>query len=241
MQYLFISVPLADRPSLIPAGASGEFSSPEFTFCADSYLVSILPHVTTAEWRVKDPCHSVRTAGGRFHQKTCIHPWPNEVRVGWLLSRHSMGNYQGKWAHTQLIREHSDAVISVHWATVDWSQCKEWILTARETISKGGAWGMGSLRCAMILVCAMHMKVRLTRLYKCWPPEKDRKSSSPALVRGQTYTSPAFAGLHLQCSVLKHQTTTPVRTNAHMYSPLHKRLLLQSVQRCSHMYIWVTK
>ena len=30
-------------------------------------------------WHVKDPGHSARSAGGRFH------PWPNEVRVGWLL------------------------------------------------------------------------------------------------------------------------------------------------------------
>ena len=30
----------------IPAGAAGEFSSPELTLCADSYLVSVPPRVT---------------------------------------------------------------------------------------------------------------------------------------------------------------------------------------------------
>ena len=31
---------------LMPAGAAGEFSSPELTFCADSYSVSLSPRVT---------------------------------------------------------------------------------------------------------------------------------------------------------------------------------------------------
>ena len=35
---------LRDR---IPAGAAGEFSSPEKTLCADSYSVSVPPRVTT--------------------------------------------------------------------------------------------------------------------------------------------------------------------------------------------------
>ena len=30
----------------MPAGAAGEFSSPEFTLWADSYSVSVPPHVT---------------------------------------------------------------------------------------------------------------------------------------------------------------------------------------------------
>ena len=43
----------------IPAGAVGEFSSPELTLCADSHLMSIPPPVLT-QWYVKDPGHSAK-------------------------------------------------------------------------------------------------------------------------------------------------------------------------------------
>ena len=39
-----------------------------------------------------------------------------------------------KWAHTQLVREHSATVISARWATVDWSWHKSGI-SVRELIS----------------------------------------------------------------------------------------------------------
>ena len=52
----------------IPAGAAGEFSSPESTFCADSYLVSV-PHPVLPQWHVKDLGHSAKSAGGRLHLK----------------------------------------------------------------------------------------------------------------------------------------------------------------------------
>ena len=52
----------------IPAEAAGEFSSPELALCDDSYSVSVLPH-----WHVKDPGHSVKSAGGRLHlNKTVV-------------------------------------------------------------------------------------------------------------------------------------------------------------------------
>ena len=48
----------------IPAGAAGEFSSPESTLCADSYSVvrsiPVLP-----QWHIKDPGHSAKSAFGR--------------------------------------------------------------------------------------------------------------------------------------------------------------------------------
>ena len=59
--------------------------------------------------------------------KTRIHPWPYEVGVGWLHC--CPGIVWGpirKWAHTQLVREHSATVTSARWATVDWSWNKEW-------------------------------------------------------------------------------------------------------------------
>ena len=59
-----------------PGGATGEFSSPKLTLCADSNSVSIPPppHPTTIRMlpqrRVKDPGHSARYAGGRLHLNT---------------------------------------------------------------------------------------------------------------------------------------------------------------------------
>ena len=57
----------------IPAGVAGEFSPPESTLCAESYSVFIPPPVLL-QWHVKDPGHSAKSAGGRLHLKTCIHP-----------------------------------------------------------------------------------------------------------------------------------------------------------------------
>ena len=53
----------------IPAGAAGEFSSPESTLCADSYSASV-PTLVLPQWHVKDPGHSVKSAGGRLHLNT---------------------------------------------------------------------------------------------------------------------------------------------------------------------------
>ena len=73
----------------IPAGVAGEFSSPEFTLCADSYSVSfVLP-----QRHVKDPGHSGKSAGGRLHLST---PTPlaqrSRSRLTMPLSRHNCGN-----------------------------------------------------------------------------------------------------------------------------------------------------
>ena len=48
----------------IPAGAAGEFPSPELTLCADSHSVSV-PHPVLPQWHVKDSGHSteVQVAG----------------------------------------------------------------------------------------------------------------------------------------------------------------------------------
>ena len=52
----------------IPAGAAGEFSSPELIFFADSYLVSVSTPALP-QWHIKDPGHSAKSAGGRLHLK----------------------------------------------------------------------------------------------------------------------------------------------------------------------------
>ena len=44
----------------IPARAAGEFSSPEFTFCADFF--SVCPTTVLPQWHVKDPGHSAKSA-----------------------------------------------------------------------------------------------------------------------------------------------------------------------------------
>ena len=56
----------------IPAGAAGEFSSPESTLCADSYSVSV-PHPRHRSGTLKSPVilPKVQVAG---YTKTRIHP-----------------------------------------------------------------------------------------------------------------------------------------------------------------------
>ena len=56
---------------------------------------------------------------------TLIHPWLNEVGVGWLCCPGIEWESGGKRAHTQLVRERSSTVVSARWASVDWSWPKE--------------------------------------------------------------------------------------------------------------------
>ena len=49
----------------IPAGAAGEFSSPESTICADSSF-GIRSTPVLPQEHVKDPSHSAKSAGGRL-------------------------------------------------------------------------------------------------------------------------------------------------------------------------------
>ena len=56
----------------IPAGAEREFSSPELTFCADSYSVSVLSPVLP-QWQVKDPAHSAKSACDSLQPNTLSH------------------------------------------------------------------------------------------------------------------------------------------------------------------------
>ena len=44
----------------IPAGAAGEFSSPELTLCADLFSVHSTP--VLQRWHIKDPGHSAKNA-----------------------------------------------------------------------------------------------------------------------------------------------------------------------------------
>ena len=77
----------------IPAGAAGEFSSPELTFCADS--TPALP-----QWHVKDLGHSAKSAGGRLHLNKHT-PLTHRSRSGLTmpLSRQRVGIYQETSSH----------------------------------------------------------------------------------------------------------------------------------------------
>ena len=50
----------------IPAELAGEFSSPESTLCADLFGVRSTP--VLPQWHVRDPGHSVKSAGGRLNR-----------------------------------------------------------------------------------------------------------------------------------------------------------------------------
>ena len=86
----------------IPAGAAGEFSSPELTLSAVSYSVSVPPpHPTPLHPRVtavarKRPRSAAKSAGGRLHLNTHT-PLTQRSRSGptMPLSRLSVGNLSG--------------------------------------------------------------------------------------------------------------------------------------------------
>ena len=83
----------------IPAGAAGEFSSPGSTLCADSYSVSV-PTPVLPPWRVKDPGHSAKSAGGRLDLNMHT-PWTQRSSSGLTmpLFRYSVGTYQETSSH----------------------------------------------------------------------------------------------------------------------------------------------
>ena len=107
----------------IPAGAEGEFSSPESTLCADSYSVSIpplpppptpIPTPVLPQWHVKKKKtgHSAKSAGGRLHLNTYTSlTQRSRCRMTMPLSRHSVRTYpetsshatcQGIFGHSRL-------------------------------------------------------------------------------------------------------------------------------------------
>ena len=98
----------------IPAEATGEFSSPEFTLCVDSYSVSFPPPMLPQQ-HVKDPGHSAKSAAGRLHlnmhKPLTKRSWSSGLTMP--LSRHSAGTIR-KQAHMQLVGEHLATVVSAH-------------------------------------------------------------------------------------------------------------------------------
>ena len=94
----------------IHTGSAGEFSSPESTLCADSYLVSVLPLLP--QQQINDPIHSAKSAGNRLHLNMHT-PLTQQSQSGLSmpLSRHSVETYpetsshatcQGTFGHSRL-------------------------------------------------------------------------------------------------------------------------------------------
>ena len=117
----------------VPAGTTREFTSPELSLCW--LLFGVHSTLVLPQWHVKDPSHSAKSAGGRLHLN--VHTALTQRSRSGLtmpLSRHSVGIYIRKRAHTQLVRKHSVTVVSARWATVDWSRPKEWNECARANL-----------------------------------------------------------------------------------------------------------
>ena len=94
----------------IPAGAAGEFSSPESTLCADFFGALSTP--VLPQWHVKDPGHSTKSADGKLHVNTHT-PLAQRSRNGLTrpLSWRCVGTYpetnshatcQGTFCHSYL-------------------------------------------------------------------------------------------------------------------------------------------
>ena len=120
------------------------FSRVNSLCCANSYSMSVPPHVT-ARKRLRSLCKKCRWQVTPKHTYT-HDPTKSEwaeyaVQVHW-------GNLSGKWAHMQPVREHSTTVISARWATVDWSWPTKWNWCAcadlhlKKATTKKSRWGI---------------------------------------------------------------------------------------------------
>ena len=111
--------------SLNPGRSSGRnFVSRVNFLCWLLFVVGSTP--VLPQLHVKDPGHSSNSADGRLHLNTHT-PLTKQSWVGWLCRCAGVvWEPVRKQVHMQLVREHSATVISVHWATVDWSWPKEW-------------------------------------------------------------------------------------------------------------------
>ena len=115
--------------SSIPGRNSGRIFF--FFFSWVNFLYWLLFDVRSApllpQWQVKDPGHFAKSAGGRLYLNTHI-PLTIGTKSEWadFAVKAYRGNLSRKRAHTQLVKEHPDTVVSAHWTAVDWSWSKEW-------------------------------------------------------------------------------------------------------------------
>ena len=87
------------------------------------------------QWHIKDPGHSAKSADGRLLVNTYT-PLPQQTQSRMtLLSRFSVGTYQGDEITLSSSRN-ARPVVSAHWAIVDWSWLNEWNQYARAISTK---------------------------------------------------------------------------------------------------------
>ena len=96
----------------VPAGAVGEFSPPELTFCADSYSVSIPLRVTTVAHErpvvILPKCKRQVTPKQAYTLDQKMLEW------AYYAIQALCGHLAGKQAHTQFVWKHSATVVSAH-------------------------------------------------------------------------------------------------------------------------------
>ena len=93
----------------VPAGAAGEFSSPELNF-ADTYSVSVPPRVTAVAR--KRPRLFCRKCRWQVTPKHAYNLEPTKLEWADYAVQAERGNVLGKTTHTQLVRKHSATVVS---------------------------------------------------------------------------------------------------------------------------------
>ena len=62
----------------VMAGAAGEFSFPELTFCT---IIRCPFHPVLLQWHIKDSSYSAKSANGRLHLNTHT-PMTQQSRIG---------------------------------------------------------------------------------------------------------------------------------------------------------------
>ena len=101
----------------VPARAAGQFSSPQLTFCADSYSVSVPSRVTgVTRKRPRSFCRKFKWQVILKHAYV-LDPTKSEWAVYTVQAL--SWNLSGKRSHKQLVREHLSKVVSARCAIVD--------------------------------------------------------------------------------------------------------------------------
>ena len=104
----------------------GEFSSPVLTFCADPYLVSVPPCVTSVARKKKGPlsfCWKCRWQVTPKHAYTLD---PTKSEWADYAVQALCGNLTGKQVYNQFVGELLVTVFSACLATVYWSWPRKW-------------------------------------------------------------------------------------------------------------------
>ena len=110
----------------IPAEAAEEYSTPELTFCADSYSVSVAPLVTAVAR--ERPRSLYQQCGGQVSPKRVHTLDPTKSEWAAYAVQALCRKLSGKRAHMQPVTEHTATVVSALWIDPGG---KEWNLCAQ--------------------------------------------------------------------------------------------------------------